>query len=97
MSNKHIAISWAVQQTNKTTGFVYSDKFFEPFSNFDTRNKISKELLDRNVIVWTDTRDGAFLFRKDDSRLTVQSNGKIKVGIWMENENILMLPATQVI
>ena len=96
MSNKHIAINWAVQQTKKATGFVYSDKFFEPFTNLDTRNKITKELLARNIIAWTDTRDGAFLFRKDDSRLTVESDGKTKVGVWMEEENILMLPATQV-
>lgn len=97
MSNKHIAINWAVQQTNKTNGFVYSDKFFEPFSNFDTRNKISKELLDRNVIAWTDTKDGAFLFRKNDSRLTVKSDGKTRVGMWIKNENVLLLPATEVI
>jgi hypothetical protein len=96
MSNKHIAINWAVQQTKNTTGFVYSDKFFEPFTNFNTRNKITQELLARNVIAWTDTRDGVFLFNKGDSRLTVESDGKIKVGVWMEDENILVLPATQV-
>ena len=96
MSNKHIAINWAVIQTKKATGFVYSNKFFEPFTNVDTRNKITKELLARNVIVWTDTKDGAFLFKKGDSRLTVESDGKTKVGVWMEDENILLLPATQV-
>ena len=96
MSNKHIAINLAVQQTKNTAGFVYSDKFFEPFSNFETRNKITSELLKRNVIAWTDTKNGAFLFRKDDSRLTVHSDGNNKVGIWIEDENILMLPATQI-
>lgn len=96
MSNKHIAITWAVKQTNNTTGFVYSEKFFEPFTNFDTRNNITKELLVKNIIAWTDTRDGAFLFKKNDPRLTVESDGKIKVGVWMEDENILLLPATQV-
>jgi hypothetical protein len=96
MSNKHIAINWAVQQTKNATGFVYSNKFFEPFTNFDTRKKITNELLARNVIVWTDTRDGAFLFRKGDSRLTIKSDGKTKVGVWMEDEKILVLPATQV-
>lgn len=97
MSNKHIAINWAVQQTKKATGFIYSDKFFEPFSNIQTRNKIAKELLNKNVIAWTDNKTGAFLFRKDDTRLTIESDGNHKVGIWMEGEKILLLPATQVI
>ena len=96
MSNKHIAINWAVKQTKNASGFVYSDKFFEPFTNINSRNKITKELLARNVIVWTDTKDGAFLFKQNDPRLIVETDGEIKVGIWMEEKKVLFLPPTYV-
>ena len=96
MSNKKIAITWADKTTKKATGFVYSDRFFEPFTNPQTRSKIVNELLNRNVIVWSDTQEGAFLFKKGDARLKVVSDGNIKIGSWTENDNIMILPALSI-
>lgn len=93
MSNKKIAIKWATEQVNLASGFVYSDQFFKPFTNFDTRKKIINQLYENNVIAWTDTKDGAFLFKRNDSRLRIESNGQIQAGVWMEDENILLLPS----
>lgn len=92
MSNKQIAINWATQQVKRATGFVYSDQFFAPFSNQNTRAKIALELLSKNVLVWPDPQDGAFLFKKNDPRLTMETDGNIRVGYWMENDSILVLP-----
>lgn len=92
MSNKQIAINWATKQVNQATGFVYSDKFFIPFTNPHTRNKITNDLLSKNVVVWPDNFEGAFLFKKGDPRLKIHSNGTLKAGVWIENENILLLP-----
>lgn len=93
MSNKNIAITWADKTTKQATGFVYSDRFFEPFTNPQTRSKIVNELLNRNVIVWSDNQTGAFLFKKGDSRLSIEFNGQYKVGVWSENGNLMLLPA----
>lgn len=92
MSNKNIAIQWATKQIKKATGFVYSDQFFSPFTNPDTRNKIVQELLSKGVVVWSDLKGGAFLFKKGDSRLKTSTNGVIKVGAWIEGNQILILP-----
>lgn len=94
MSNKQIAINWAANQVKQATGFVYSDQFFAPFSNQQTRAKITSELLSKNVLVWPDPQHGAFLFKKNDPRLTMETNGAIRVGYWMEDDSILILPTT---
>ena len=91
MSNKNIAIQWATKQIKIATGFVYSDQFFMPFTNPDTRKKIVSELLTKNIVVWPDPINGAFLFKKDDPRLTIASDGVVKVGSWIEGENIMLL------
>ena len=96
MNNKKIAITWAIEQVNIATGFVYSDQFFRPFKSIDTHKMIIRELYKNNVIVWFDTKEGAFLFKRNDSRLRIESNGQIQVGLWMEDENILLLPSMYV-
>ena len=93
MSNKKIAIKWATEQVNSASGFVYSDQFFKPFNNFDTRKKIINQLYENNVIAWSDTKDGAFLFKRNDARLHIESNGYIKAAAWIEEEKILLLPS----
>ena len=98
MSNKSLAINWAQKQVRATTGFVYSDAFFKPFTNQDTRKKITRELAKVNVVVWSDTKDGAFIFRKSDSRLQIVSDGQIQVGAWTEGADtespkVMILPA----
>jgi hypothetical protein len=101
MSNKTIAINWAQKQVRAASGFVYSDEFFRPFTNPDTQRRIIQELDQRNVTVWPDTKQGAFLFRKNDSRLTVETDGTIRVGVWIQDQDtdepkVLMLPAVVV-
>ena len=93
MSNKNIAINWAIKTVKKASGFVYSDLFFQPFSNPETRNRIEAELLANNIVVWPDQSGGAFLFNKNDPRLTVSSHGQLKGAIWIENDNVLVLPS----
>ena len=93
MSNKKIAINWATKQVNSASGFVYSDQFFKPFINFDTRKKIINQLYENNVIAWSDTKDGAFLFKRNDARLHIESNDHIKAGAWIEDEIIILLPS----
>ena len=92
MSNKHIAIGWAKKQVNSASGFIYSDQFFRPFTNLGTRRKIVKVLFDNNVIAWTDTKDGAFLFRRGDPRLLINTCGDTQAGIWMEDDKMMILP-----
>jgi hypothetical protein len=102
MSNKSIAINWAQKQVRATTGFVYSDAFFKPFTNLDTRKKITRDLAKVNVVVWSDTKDGAFIFRKSDSRLQIVSDGQVQVGAWTEGADtespkVMILPAIPVV
>jgi hypothetical protein len=102
MSNKSIAINWAQKQVRSARGFVYSDAFFKPFTNLDTRKKITRELAKVNVVVWSDTKDGAFIFRKSDSRLEIVSDGQIQVGVWTqgadtESPQVIILPAMPVV
>lgn len=92
MSNKDIAINWAAETINKTTGFIYSDEFFMPFNN-KTRKKIIDDLNDKNIVVWPDPKYGAFLFKKGDPRLTMKTSGKVKVGAWIEDDSVLILNA----
>lgn len=92
MSNKHIAITWAKKQVSFATGLVYSDQFFKPFTNIVTRKKIAKELLENNVIVWSDSKDGAFLFKKGDPRLIINSNDEFLVGMWHGKDKLISLP-----
>jgi len=96
MSNKHIAIKWATTQAKTAGSFVYSDQFFKPFTNLSTRRKIVQELAKQGVIAWTDTKEGAFLFRSGDARLTIESKDGVRVGAWCENGNIMVLPAEYV-
>ena len=96
MSNKKIAIKWAIEQVNSASGFVYSDQFFKPFTDIDARKNIINQLYTNNVIAWSDTKEGAFLFKKDDSRLHIESNGHLKAGAWIEGEKILLLPSMYV-
>ena len=95
MSNKHIAINWASKTVRSTRRLVYSDKFFQPFSNPATRQKIVRELDRVGVTVWSDTKIGAFLIPKNDSRLTVSTDGQVKIGAWCDGETIVMLPAVE--
>lgn len=102
MSNKSIAINWAQKQVQAASGFVYSDVFFKPFTNLDTRKKIVNELAKVNVVVWSDTKQGAFIFRKNDSRLNIVSDGTIQVGAWTEGADtdsprVMILPAIPVV
>ena len=90
--NKLIAIKWATDSVKNCPSFVYSDQFFKPFSNPSTQKKISAELDKLNVVVWSDTKGGAFLFRKNDKRLTVVAHGQFKSGTWIENSNVMILP-----
>lgn len=92
MSNKHIAIKWATATVKTAPSFVYSDQFFKPFSNEITRRKISDELAKNGVIVWSDTKEGAFLFRANDTRLQIVKDANVKSGVYSDNNNILMLP-----
>lgn len=96
MNNKQIAINWANKTVKGATGFVYSDSFFKPFNSQYTRNKIINELASKGVVVWSDTNGGAFLFKNGDTRLSINNNGQHKVGIWCENNNLLVLPAIPV-
>ena len=92
MSNKHIAIKWATATVKTAPSFVYSDQFFKPFSNESTRRKITQELAKNGVLVWSDTKEGAFLFRANDPKLTIKQDANVKVGMYVD-ENVLMLPA----
>jgi len=92
MSNKHIAIKWATATVKTAPSFVYSDQFFTPFSNESTRRKITQELAKNGVLVWSDTKEGAFLFRANDPKLTIKQDANVKVGMYVD-ENVLMLPA----
>jgi|688.fasta_scaffold1436020_1 hypothetical protein len=94
MSNKHIAIKWATATVKTAPSFVYSDQFFKPFSNEITRRKISEELAKNGVVVWSDTKEGAFLFRASDTRLQIIKDAKanVKIGAYSDNGNVLMLP-----
>ena len=93
MSNKHIAINWATKMVKDSKKLVFSDQFFQPFTNVKTREKIVKELDARGVIVWANpANDNAFLMRKGDARLTVHSDGKIRVAIWADGNNLTVLP-----
>lgn len=96
MSNKHIAIKWATATVKQAPSFVYSDQFFKPFSNQITRRKITQELAKNGVVVWTDTKEGAFLFRASDTRLTIAKEADVKVGIYHDGENVMVLPAIPV-
>lgn len=96
MSNKKIAVQWAIEQVNIATGFVYSDQFFRPFKSIDTYKMIIKELFNKNIIVWFDNKEGAFLFKKNDPRLHIQNEGNVQFGWWQEEENIFLLPITYV-
>lgn len=91
-SNKHIAISWAIKQVTVASGFVYSDKFFGPFSALNNRNKIVTELEKKGVIAWSDTKEGAFLFKKNDRRLSIVKKNNVQIGMWIEGENVMLLP-----
>ena len=93
MSNKHIAIKWATATVNTAPTFVYSDQFFKPFSNQKTCHKIALELLKNGVVVWPDTKEGAFLFRANDPRLKIVGDANVKIGIYHDGENIMTLPA----
>jgi hypothetical protein len=92
MSNKHIAINWAFKQAKAAESFVYSDQFFIPFTE-QTQIKITKELRQRGVIAWSDTKGGAFLFRAADKRLVTNADSKTEVGMWVHGGNVMMLPA----
>ena len=93
MSNKNIAINWAIKTVKKASGFVYSDQFFQPFSNPETRDKIEGELLANNIVVWSDQYGGAFLFNKNDPRLTISNHGQLKGAVWIDGDNVLVLPS----
>jgi len=93
MSNKHIAIKWATATLKTAPSFVYSDQFFKPFSNQITRRKITQELAKNGVVVWTDTKEGAFLFRANDKRLMIAKEADVKVAIYHDGENTMVLPA----
>jgi len=95
MSNKHIAISWAAKQVKAASGFVYSDKFFGPF-NETMKAKIAAELLKFGVVAWSDTLQGAFLFKSSDKRLLRQSDGNYEAAIWCEGDKYLCLPIRKV-
>ncbi len=95
MSNYRIAIMWAEQTTKLTTGFVYSDRFFEPFSNKKVRKSIVSELLKKNVVVWSDSKLGAFLFKRGDVRLTINKHQNLMSGIWTEGDNMIILPTVE--
>lgn len=96
MSNKHIAINWAIKTVKQSTGFVYSDQFFRPFSNIETRKKISRVLLINNVVVWPDPVEGAFLFKKNDSRLKIITDGGHQGAVWQEGSNVMVLPTKHI-
>lgn len=95
MCNKQITISWAESAIQSATGFVYSDKFFEPFNKESTRSEIIDELFKRDIVVWPDTKRGAFLFKKDDPRLYKLSRNEVQVGAWVESSNVLLLPTIE--
>ena len=96
MSNKHIAIKWATATVKAAPSFVYSDQFFKPFSNQITRRKITQELAKNGVVVWTDTKEGAFLFRANDTRLTIAKDANTKIGVYADGESMMFLPAIPV-
>jgi hypothetical protein len=96
MSNKHIAIKWATATVKTAPSFVYSNQFFKPFSNQITRRKITQELAKNGVVVWTDTKEGAFLFRANDPRLTIAKDATTKVGSYIDGETVMILPAMPV-
>ena len=96
MSNKHIAIEWAAREIRRTPGFIYSDQFFQPFSNQQTRAKIVQELEKRGVYVCSDTKEGAFIFRKNDSRFRFIEAEGLRGGVWQEGENVMILPLVPV-
>lgn len=91
MSNKHIAINWAVKQVKAASGFVYSDQFFSPFSE-SMKKKIATELSKYGVLVWGDTKQGAFLFKCNDKRLLRNTNGTQEAAVWHETDKIMILP-----
>jgi hypothetical protein len=97
MSNKHIAINWAITTVKNASGFVYSDQFFRPFTNQSTRKKIRQELEKRNILVWGLAKDGALLFRANDPRLKVHIENGYRVGTWTEGENIMILNTDAVV
>lgn len=92
MSNKHIAINWGFKQAKVAESFVYSDQFFIPFTE-QTQIKITKELRQRGVIAWSDTKGGAFLFRVADPRLVTRADSNTEVGMWVDGDNVMLLPA----
>jgi len=96
MSNKHIAIKWATATVKAAPSFVYSDQFFKPFSNQKTCHKIALELLKNGVVVWPDTKEGAFLFRANDPRLMIAKEADVKVAVYHDGENTMILPAIPV-
>ena len=96
MSNKDIAVKFAKDMINDSTGFVYSDQFFKPFGQ-DARRAIVRELDQQNILAWWDTKQGAFIFRKDDSRLHLTVEKNQVGGYWLEDTNIMLLPILETV
>ena len=92
MSNKHIAISWAENSVKNNKSLVYSDQFFKPFSNTKTRKKIVDTLDKNGIVAWSDSKDGAFLFRKNDPRCIVSENNNYRAAVWEDNGNLIVFP-----
>jgi hypothetical protein len=94
LSNKEIAIKWAKNNDK----FAFSDEFFKPFSKIEERLEIVKDLEGHNVIVWPIYTHGAFLVKKNDSRLCFSEgrdgNKVYRCGAYHfpESDQVLMLP-----
>jgi len=95
MSNKDIAIKFAKEMLEESPGFVYSDKFFQPFGK-GVRHAIIRELDKIDIIAWSDTKQGAFLFHKNDNRLAITELENHKGAVWTETvgdtPRVMILP-----
>jgi hypothetical protein len=97
MSNKDLAIQWAIQMTQQPK-LVYSDKFFDPF-NDNMRKVIVRALKKQGIVAWWDTKTGAFIFKDNDPRFIHQSEGHVQGGVWCDQdaEQIICFPILETV
>ena len=98
MSNKDIAVNWAINTVKLAASqnkIVISSKFFKPFSN-----KVRKALCDElrikfNIYAWAMTKNGAILCYVTDPHLTIKNDGKHQAGVWVNQQSaeIIAFPA----
>lgn len=98
--NRDIAIKWARDQVGLDKPLVWSNEFFKPF-NAGVRRAMTRELDQMGILAWSDTKTGAFLIRKDDPRLTITQDDKVKIGLYQSTNAegdpcMLFLPALPV-